>query len=73
MAFSHAPVGGQGNIVVDQIKSPNFQHGIQGWSINKDGSAEFQDVILPNGGGSVVFFSATPPPNPNVGDIWFQV
>lgn len=74
MSFSHSPVGGQGNLVATQIQSPNFEHGIQGWRIAKDGSAEFQDVILPTGsGGAVVYFQATAPVNPNVGDVWFQI
>lgn len=72
--FTHSIAGGNGKLIIPALQSPNFIHGHQGWTINADGSAEFQDVILPSGsGGSVVSFSATPPSNPNVGDIWFQI
>jgi hypothetical protein len=74
MSFTNSPLGGQGNLLVQQIQSPNFEHGVQGWRIAKDGSAEFQDVVLPDGsGGAVITFSATAPSHPNVGDIWFQI
>ena len=36
--------GGDGSLVIGQIRSPNYQSGIQGWSIKKDGSAEFNNV-----------------------------
>lgn len=75
------PSGGWGNPVVGgvalrqvAIESPNFVHGVSGWDINQDGSAEFQDIILPTGvGGSVVTFGPTPPSNPKVGDLWIQI
>lgn len=34
------------NLVRPAINSPLFQTGVQGWSINKDGSAEFNDVTI---------------------------
>lgn len=69
MPFSHAPVGGQGNIVVTQIRSPNYVPGVSGWSIRKDGSSEFNDleirgtfsgtdfILNPSG---LFFYSGTP-------------
>lgn len=74
MPFSHAPVGGQGNLVTTQIQSPNFNEETgQGWRISKDGSAYFADVQLPNvTPGTTVTFSSTEPASPNDGDIWYD-
>lgn len=60
--FQNPPVGAQGALTRDRIKSPDFQTGVTGWSVDKDGSAEFQSAILrgqitvtdPNTGHSVV-------------------
>ena len=55
------------------MQSPNFVHGVSGWKIAKDGSAEFQDVVLPAGsGGAVVTFASTAPAMPNTGDLWYN-
>ena len=37
---------GQGSLVLNSIFSPNFVHGVSGWSINKDGSAEFNNLFV---------------------------
>ena len=72
--FSHDIAGGDGDLVVSSVQSPNFVHGVSGWQIARDGSAEFQDVILPEGtSGAVVTFSSTAPANPKVGDLWFAI
>lgn len=44
--FNNPIVGGGGALVYPSIHSPNFIHSIQGWTINKDGSAEFQDLVI---------------------------
>lgn len=44
--FSNEIVGGAAALIRAAIKSPNFQHLVQGWSINKDGSAEFNNLIV---------------------------
>lgn len=63
----------QGQLALASIRSPDFVHGATGWSINKDGSAEFHDIIIPAGsGGTVVTFGATAPGSPNVGDVWYN-
>lgn len=41
MGFSNDITGGQGVLLRPAIKSPNYVAGVSGWSINKDGSAEF--------------------------------
>lgn len=69
--FAHDVAGGSGDLVIDSLQSPNFVHGISGWSINKDGSAEFHDVIIPNAG-TVVIFAPTAPSSPNDGDVWYN-
>lgn len=42
-SFRHDIAGGQGNLVISALQSPNFEHGVQGWQIAKDGSAEFNN------------------------------
>ncbi len=37
---------GGGSLAIPSIFSPNFLHGVVGWSINKDGSAEFNNLIV---------------------------
>lgn len=74
--FSNPIIGGGGSLVYPSIHSPNFVHGSSGWSINKDGSAEFQNVVLPTGsGGNVITISASIPSSPGVtrGDLWFYI
>lgn len=44
--FQNPPVGNQGTLVRPAIKSPNYVTGSNGWSINRDGSAEFNNVIV---------------------------
>ena len=46
MPFSNPITGGQGTLVRPAIKSPNYSAGVSGWSINKDGSAEFNNLTL---------------------------
>ena len=45
MPFSNPVVGGS-TLIRPAIHSPNFVAGLSGWSINKDGSAEFHDLIV---------------------------
>lgn len=45
------------------IQSPNFVTGVSGWSINQDGSAEFNNVVIRNGqvvSGTALFYSGPP-------------
>lgn len=50
MAFSNPVVGGEGGeLVRDSIKSRNFQTGVSGWIIRRDGSAEFNNVLIRGG------------------------
>lgn len=73
MPFKHDLAGGNGNLVATSLKSPNYSPGISGWSINKDGSAEFQSVTLPSDlTGSTVTFGPTAPASPKVGDVWYD-
>lgn len=46
------------------IQSPNFATGVAGWSVNQDGSAEFNNLVIRNGqiiSGSALFYSSSPP------------
>ena len=46
MSFSNPVTGGQGALVRPAIKSPNYVAGSSGWTINRDGSAEFNNLTL---------------------------
>lgn len=44
--FADAVVGGDGTLIRKAIKSPDYVAGTAGWSINKDGSAEFNNLAI---------------------------
>lgn len=44
--FNNPIVGGGGGLVYPSIHSPDFIAGVSGWSINKDGTAEFNQLVL---------------------------
>jgi hypothetical protein len=44
MAFTNPIIGGGNALIRTEIKSPDSVTGVSGWSIKKDGSAEFNDV-----------------------------
>lgn len=46
MAFSHDIAGGQGNLVITSLQSPNFESGAEGWQIAQDGSAQFNNLEI---------------------------
>lgn len=46
MAFSNPITGGQGALIRPAIKSPNFLTGVSGWTINRDGSVEFNNGVF---------------------------
>lgn len=39
--FQNSPIGAQGTLTRARIKSPDYSPGISGWTLNKDGSVEF--------------------------------
>ena len=45
MPFSN-PIAGGTALARNAINSPNFQTGVRGWSINRDGSAEFNSALI---------------------------
>lgn len=47
MAFSNPVVGGE-TLIRPAIQSPNYQMGVAGWALSKDGSAEFDNMTLRN-------------------------
>jgi hypothetical protein len=72
--FSNPLIGGGGGLVYPSIHSPDFVHGVSGWSINKDGSAEFHDIVLPSGsGGASIYFDSTEPVGAHLGDLWYDI
>lgn len=64
--FNNPILGGDGGLVRTTIKSPDYVPGAAGWAINKDGSAEFNDVIfrgsvvIDNTGESLLVYDGTP-------------
>lgn len=44
--FSDPIVGGIGTLIRQYIRSANYVPGASGWTINQDGTAEFQDVTI---------------------------
>lgn len=47
MSFNNPVVGGEnGELVRRSIQSPDYVTGVSGWTINRDGSAEFNNVTI---------------------------
>lgn len=44
--FPDAFAGNQGAILIEALKTPNYVAGVSGWTINRDGSAEFNNLSL---------------------------
>lgn len=42
--FNNPVVGGGGDLVRERIRSPDYVPGVSGWTINQDGSAEFNET-----------------------------
>lgn len=49
LKFAHDIAGGQGNLIVVSVQNPDFLTGVRGWQIARDGSAEFNNVIIRGG------------------------
>lgn len=67
-SFFRGLTQGLGQLVIPAIKSPNFVTGVSGWTINKDGSAEFNNVII-RGGTVITGLQLTYFPNPGFGNL----
>jgi hypothetical protein len=46
MSFRNDIIGGAAALIRAAIKSPNYAQGAAGWSINKDGTAEFNNLTI---------------------------
>lgn len=44
--FSNQIIGGLSKLIRNAIMSPDYVPGVSGWSINKDGTAEFNDAVF---------------------------
>jgi hypothetical protein len=67
MTFSNPIVGGT-TLIRPAIHSPNFVTGVSGWSINKDGSAEFSDLtVRGDGNGDTVIIGPITGPQVVIG------
>lgn len=70
--FNNPLVGDGGGLVYPSIHSPNFVHGVSGWTINKDGSAEFRSITVAPGTSITIFVQGTTPTANAVGDLWYD-
>lgn len=62
MSFKNMILGGV-NLLRAAIRSPNYVTGVSGWTINQDGSAEFNNVVIRGGtivSGTALYYSGTP-------------
>lgn len=53
----------QGSLIIPGVHSDNFVTGVSGWTINADGSAEFNNVVIRGGtvvSGLALYYSGTP-------------
>jgi hypothetical protein len=69
MGFSNRVIGGAAALVRSAIRSPNYVAGVAGWTVNKDGSAEFNNLVIRNGqviSGTALYYSA---PGPALGTL----
>lgn len=66
MGFSNTVIGGASKLIRAAIQSPNYVAGLVGWSINKDGTAEFNDatfrgtIVVSDVNQSVLIYAGTP-------------
>ena len=44
--FQHDIAGGQGNLIISALQSPNFVSGVSGWQIAKNGNAQFNNLVI---------------------------
>lgn len=44
--FAHDIAGGDGALIIDALHSPDYVPATTGWTVNQDGSAEFNDLVL---------------------------
>jgi hypothetical protein len=62
MPFTNPIVGGT-VLIRPAIQSPDYQQGVSGWTINKDGSAEFNNIVIRGGtvvSGTALYYDGTP-------------
>jgi hypothetical protein len=46
VSFTNPVVAGGGSLIKESVHSPDYVAGVSGWSINRDGSAEFNNVTI---------------------------
>jgi hypothetical protein len=44
--FAHDIAGGQGNLIVTSLQSPNFVSGVSGWQVSRNGNAQFNSLSI---------------------------
>jgi hypothetical protein len=71
LSFGNPIVGGV-TLVRPAIRSPNYAAGLTGWTVNQDGSAEFNNVAIRGGlieGAPGLYYSGTPAANNLVASV----
>jgi hypothetical protein len=72
VSFRNSIFGFQGNLTRDQIKSPNYVPNVSGWIVRRDGSAEFNDVVIRDGvvvSGTSLYYD----PSPGAGNLVMSI
>lgn len=67
VGFGNPVIGGDGELVIDDVHSRGYTAGVSGWSIQRNGAAEFNDVsvrgtVTATSGENEVRVSASDPP-----------
>lgn len=64
--FSNPIASASGGLVFPSIHSPDYDPGVEGWTINRDGTAEFSDMVvrgvltIENSGEGIFVYAGTP-------------
>lgn len=64
--FRNSLFSNDGSLAITSVHSPQYQTGVNGWTINKDGSAEFNNatfrgrIVIQSSGQTVLVYDGTP-------------
>lgn len=70
--FNNPLVSDGGGLAYPSVHSPNYVPGVSGWTINKDGSAEFRSIVVAPGTSITIFVQGTTPTANAIGDLWYD-
>jgi hypothetical protein len=70
--FANALANAAGQLIRTALRSVNYVPGVSGWTINKDGTAEFNSVTIRGGvteDGTILLYTGTPA----AGTLWLSI